>query len=74
MSKAIGTCSRCGGPVVVPTQMVHPVPCCQSCGATPRDAHGPVIQMEGGGARTGDPYDLSAGDKGFKGIRKSGVR
>lgn len=74
MSNVIGTCGKCGGPVVMPQLMVNPVACCQSCGARAKNAHGPVIPMEGGGSRAGDPYDLSSGDKGFVGIRKSGVR
>lgn len=45
----IGTCSICSGPVTVPTfyhSVVPPVPTCRSCGATKRENHGPVIDME----------------------------
>ena len=44
-----GTCGRCGGAVVTPTiwmGIYPPVPTCQSCGATPKQAHGPVIDMD----------------------------
>lgn len=46
MDNRIGTCSLCGGPVVMPAMMVNPVPCCQHCGAHPKHPHGPVIEME----------------------------
>ena len=42
----LGTCSLCGGHVVVPTMWMSVLPCrptCQSCGATKAD--GPVIEM-----------------------------
>lgn len=45
----IGTCSRCGGRVGVPriwSAVIPPVPTCQRCGATRRDSHGPVIDMD----------------------------
>lgn len=45
MEPAIGTCSECGGPVIVPSMMVNPVPHCQRCGATAAKPHGPVIPM-----------------------------
>ena len=44
-----GTCSICGGPVVTPlTWMgIHPpTPTCAHCGAVPKTAHGPVIDMQ----------------------------
>lgn len=44
-----GTCSRCGGAVCTPTVWMGiypPVPTCQSCGASPKNAHGPVIDMD----------------------------
>ena len=47
--KTIGTCSLCGGAVVVPTafhSMNPPIPQCVRCKATPRHAHGPVIEMQ----------------------------
>lgn len=46
MDNRIGTCSICGGAVVVPNMMVNPVPYCQQCGATVKNPHGPVVQME----------------------------
>jgi len=45
----IGTCSICGGAVTLPTifwSVVPPVPSCSRCGATKRQPHGPVIDME----------------------------
>jgi hypothetical protein len=48
--KTVGTCSICGGPVVVPTfywSTIPPVPTCSQCGATPaHPAHGPIIKMQ----------------------------
>lgn len=47
--KIIGTCSLCGGPVQIPTvwmAITPPVPTCGKCGATQKDSHGPVIEME----------------------------
>lgn len=46
MDNCIGTCSICGGPVIMPSMMVNPVASCQQCGAHPRNLHGPVIPME----------------------------
>lgn len=46
MENRIGTCSICGGPVVVPAMMIHSTPHCLSCGAIARNPHGPVIPME----------------------------
>lgn len=46
--RVVGTCSNCGGPVAVPTffhSIYPPVPQCRSCGATPKNARGPVIPM-----------------------------
>lgn len=45
MDNRIGTCSICGGPVVMPTMMVNPIACCQQCGAHPTQPHGAVIPM-----------------------------
>lgn len=48
MDKTVGTCSRCGGRVVVcePWFSVRPqVPHCESCGATMAKPHGPTIPM-----------------------------
>ena len=47
--KIIGQCSCCGGKVTVPESWLciyPPVPTCQSCGATPKQKYGPVIEME----------------------------
>lgn len=44
----VGTCSICGGAVVVPTvwmSIIPPVPTCSQCGATAAQ-HGPLIQMQ----------------------------
>jgi hypothetical protein len=46
MDNVIGTCSLCGGPVVLPSMMVHPVAHCQKCGARQKQPHGPVVPME----------------------------
>lgn len=49
--KVIGTCSICGGPVVVPQiwhSVLRPVPTCKQCGATMRE-YGPIIDMTPGG-------------------------
>jgi hypothetical protein len=46
MTRIIGTCSLCGGPVTVPTVwmgVVSPTPTCSDCGATA--VPGPVIPM-----------------------------
>lgn len=45
----IGTCGLCGGAVTVPDAWcgtIPPIPRCSSCGAQPKAAHGPVIEME----------------------------
>lgn len=42
----IGTCSLCGGSVVVPEYAIHPVPHCDRCGAIAKVPHGPVVEME----------------------------
>jgi hypothetical protein len=47
--RTIGTCSICGGAVTVPGiwgAIVTPVPTCSGCGATKRESHGPVIDMQ----------------------------
>jgi hypothetical protein len=44
----VGTCGSCGGRVSVPTvwmSVVPPVPMCETCGATARPDHGPVVPM-----------------------------
>lgn len=48
--RVIGTCSICGGAVVMPTyywSTVPPMPQCIRCGGVPRERYGRVIQMEG---------------------------
>lgn len=50
-TQVIGTCGNCGGPVEMPSMMVDPVARCRVCGASPRDAYGPVIPM-----KSGDPF------------------
>lgn len=47
--QVVGTCSKCGGRVCVPTVWLGiypPTPTCQSCGAVPVNAHGPIIPMK----------------------------
>ena len=56
MDRRVGTCSECGGPVVMPSMMVNPVACCQQCGAQMRNPHGPVIPMEHREGRDSHPY------------------
>ncbi len=49
MNRTIGTCSNCGGRVVVPTvwmSVVPPVPHCEKCGSSAAQPHGGVIEME----------------------------
>lgn len=49
MSNVLGTCSICGGPVMVPEfwgGSIPPTPTCQKCGATKAQPHGPVIPMD----------------------------
>ena len=49
MNTTIGTCSRCGGPVQIPTYWygtVPPIPACAHCGALATRAYGPVIPTE----------------------------
>ena len=44
----VGTCSECGGRVVVPDNWLSvepPIPTCKRCGATAKQPHGPVIPM-----------------------------
>lgn len=45
----IGTCSKCRGPVVMPSVwfgIYSPVPTCRQCGARKEQPYGPVIEME----------------------------
>lgn len=47
--RTIGTCSQCGGPVVIPgvwLGVIPPVPQCRNCGATAKPAYGKVIETE----------------------------
>ena len=47
--RTIGTCSICGGAVTLPTfwwGVVPPTPECSKCGAHPKRAYGPTIEME----------------------------
>ncbi len=49
MTRTIGTCSICGGPVVehvVQYSTVPIPPSCQRCGAVKADTFGPIIEME----------------------------
>lgn len=57
----IGTCSECGGPVVLPSHSVRPVPTCERCGATALRPYGAVIPMSPR-ERDISPYDLSRRD------------
>lgn len=48
----VGTCSICGGPVCVHTNwcaVIPDVPACAKCGATKKNSHGPVIDMQPAG-------------------------
>lgn len=60
MSEIIhGTCSQCGGPVTTPRHWLGvnpPIPTCRRCGATKKQPHGHVIEMEGG-RRAGSQVD-----------------
>lgn len=47
--RIIGTCSLCGGPVVVPDvfySVLPPIPRCRDCGARMKRSYGRVILME----------------------------
>lgn len=49
MDRTIGTCSECGGAVMVPEVWLGvypPIPTCRNCGAKAKQPHGPVIPME----------------------------
>lgn len=49
MDKTIGTCSECGGRVVIPDAwygMIPPVPKCAKCGAVAEQPYGPTIKMK----------------------------
>jgi hypothetical protein len=52
METPIGTCSECGGPVVVPDHDAwNPTPHCAHCGAVARNPYGPRVEMEPGSPR-----------------------
>jgi len=45
----LGTCSRCGGPVMTPDLwggVIPPTPTCATCGAVKPNPYGSVIDME----------------------------
>ena len=49
MDRSVGTCSLCGGAVTLPDVWMGttpPIPACSRCGATPKNPHGPLIDME----------------------------
>lgn len=67
MNTTVGTCGRCGGRVSVPTvymSIIPPTPACEGCGATPKSAHGPVIEM--GEPRRSLGERLRAGEPDFR--------
>lgn len=48
MDRVIGTCSNCGGDVVIPQVwygITPPTPRCSKCGATPIKRNMPIIDM-----------------------------
>lgn len=48
-TRTVGTCGRCGGAVTVPMAWLGvypPTPQCCRCGATPKQSHGPILDME----------------------------
>lgn len=56
----VGTCSLCGGRVVIPATWMGlnpPIPTCQGCGATKVQPHGNVIPMEKVPTSLGWPKD-----------------
>lgn len=64
MNKTIGTCSICGGRVSVPMVWlgtVPPIPTCETCGATMKRPHGPVVEMERAKNRGWKPSDPKCG-------------
>lgn len=51
MDRVVGTCSLCGGAVVMPAiwfATVPPIPTCRNCGATKKKPYGPTVEMAGG--------------------------
>lgn len=52
--QVVGTCNKCGGRVCIPSAwfgIYPPVPTCIACGATKKQANGPVIEMDDPPAR-----------------------
>lgn len=48
MDRIVGTCSNCGGPVIIPEHWmgtIPPTPSCRKCQATAKPNHGPVVPM-----------------------------
>jgi len=63
----IGTCSLCGGAVRLPAAWygtVPPIPTCASCGATAKQPHGPVVDMESSRTLTSDRFIIPGRDHG----------
>ena len=61
--RTVGTCGRCGGPVTVPLvfhSISPPTPSCDACGARPKQAHGPVMDMDRRVSRTAVPFVAAA--------------
>lgn len=49
MTRTLGTCGLCSGPVTVPSiwmGVYPPTPRCAHCGATPTAPHGPRLPMQ----------------------------
>ena len=49
MNRTVGTCSNCSGRVAVPDLWLGvgpPIATCEQCGATKKQPHGPVIDMD----------------------------
>lgn len=48
-NQIIGTCGKCGGPVVYLgtwNSVLPQIPKCSHCGSMPKNAFGPVLEME----------------------------
>jgi ribosomal protein S14 len=53
LNDTIGTCGFCGGPVkFTSTAASYQDPRCERCGARPKNAYGPVLDMQQGTAAT----------------------
>lgn len=60
----IGTCSKCGGPVQVPSPWsatIPPTPRCSSCGSVAANAYGPVVPMREQKQSIGDSLLMGKG-------------